>query len=76
MNQSPVELRNYLVRIGLYKPFGHFEAFVHELSILLLPPPSIPALLTLLQYYCTTIAQYTTPLDSPPLCMPHTVQYW
>jgi len=34
-----------------------------------------PALTILLQYYCTTIGQYTTP-PRPPLCMPYTLQYW
>jgi len=38
-----------------------------------MPPPS--ALLTLLQYKCTTNAQYTTP-TRPPLCTPYTIQYW
>jgi len=30
---------------------------------------------TLLQYYCTTIAQYT-PSHRHPFCMPCTIQYW
>jgi len=42
-------------------------------SSFIAPPP--PALPTLLHYYCTTFAQYTTPLR-PPLCMPYTIQYW
>jgi len=37
-----------------------------------MPPP--PAKPTLLQYYCTTIAQCTPP-HRPPLCMPGTIQY-
>ena len=39
--------------------------------------PSPSALPTLLQYYCTTIAQYMTP-PPPPFCMPYTIQncYW
>jgi len=47
---------NQLRKIGLYKIFVHFEAIVHELitSIYCLRPP---ALLKLLQYYCTAIAQ-------------------
>ena len=36
------------------------------------PPPAKP---TLLQYYCTTIVQYTPP-RRPPLFMPYTLQYW
>jgi len=35
-------------------------------------PPALPALL---QYYCTTIAQCTTP-PRLPCCMPYTIQYW
>ena len=34
-----------------------------------------PALLTLLQYYCTAIGQYTPP-PRPSFCMPYTIQYW
>jgi len=39
------------------------------------PPPPLPATPTILQYYCTTIAQYT-PSHRPSLCMPYTIQYW
>jgi len=38
-----------------------------------LTPPA--AKLTLLQYYCRTIAQYTPP-DRLPLVMPYTIHYW
>ena len=34
------------------------------------PPPALP---TRLHYYCTTIAQYTTPLR-PSLCMPYIIR--
>jgi len=34
--------------------------------------PLRPALPALLQYYCTSIAQYTTP-PRPPFCMPYTI---
>jgi len=37
--------------------------------------PPLPATPTLLQYYCTTFAQYTPP-NRPPLCKPHTIHYW
>ena len=37
--------------------------------------PNPPAKPTLLQYYCTTIAQYTPP-HRPPLFMPYTIHYW
>ena len=37
------------------------------------PPPLVKP--TLLQYYCTTIAQYT-PSYLHPLCMPYTIPYW
>ena len=50
----------------------YFESFVHESIILLPPPPPLPALLTLLQYYCTTIGTYTAP-HRPPFCMPYTM---
>jgi len=60
-------------QVGVYKIYIHFEAYVHE-SIIFSPPP-LPVLPTLLHGYCTTFAQYTTPLR-PPLCMPCTVQYW
>jgi len=50
--------------VGLYKGFVHSKAIFHYSTILVLPPPS--ALLTLLQYYRTTIRQYATP-TRPPL---------
>jgi len=59
--------------LGLYKICVHFQAFVHESAIIYCPPPL--ALPPLLQYYCTTLAQYTPP-PLPPLCMPYTIQYW
>jgi len=37
------------------------------------PPPLVKP--TLLQYYCTTIAQYTRSYLHP-LCMPYTIPYW
>ena len=46
--------------VGIYHPF------------IALPPPATP---TLLQYYCTPIAQYT-PRHRPSLCIPYTIQYW
>jgi len=45
--------------VGEYHPF------------IAMPPPASP---TLLQYYCTPIARYTTP-HRPPLLMPYTIQY-
>jgi len=53
--------------------FFSFEASVHECNMLRYPRP--PALATLLHYYCTAIAQYTTPLR-PPFCMLYNIQYW
>ena len=44
--------------VGLYKIFVYFG--VHEATILSSPHP--PALPTLMQYYCTIIGQYSTPL--------------
>jgi len=40
-----------------------------------LDPIRPSALATLLQYYCTTIGQYSTP-SRPPFCMPYTIQDW
>jgi len=65
--------RTSALSVGLYKIFVRSKAFLHYPIILALPPPS--ALLTLLQYYCTTIAQYTTP-TRPPLCLQYTIQHW
>jgi len=59
-------------RLGLYKICFYFEALVHESIILSLPPP--PALPTRLQYYCNTIAQYSSPPPTP-ICMPYTIRY-
>jgi len=50
--------------IGPYKILVYLEAVVHESSILACPPPRPPALPTLVQYYCTMIGQYTTPLPT------------
>jgi len=52
--------------LSLYKIFFHFKALLWESIILLLPPPS-PAKPALLQYCCTTIAQYTPPHRLPSL---------
>jgi len=53
-------------RFGLYKIMFHFEVSVQELIIRIsLPRPALP---TPLQYVCTTIGQYTSPLR-PLLCM-------
>jgi len=49
------------------------EILCPQINHSLLPPPH--ALSALLQYYCTTFAQYTPP-PLPPLCMPYTTQYW
>ena len=50
-----------------------FKAILWESIMLLLPPPLVKPIL--LQYYCTTIAQYT-PSYRPPFCMPYTIHYW
>ena len=49
--------------LGLHKIFVHSKAFLHQSIILLLTHPS--ALLTRLQYYCTSNVQYTTPHPTP-----------
>ena len=54
---------------GLYKIFFYFEAFSHETTIL--SPPRQPALPTLVQYYCTTIGQYTPPPPTSRLYTTH-----
>jgi len=58
-----------VLQVGIYKIFFHFEAFVHESILLVLPPPL--ALLTPLQYYCTDIAQNTTLPPTPLLYAIH-----
>jgi len=57
--------------LSRYKIVFHFKAVLWESFILLLPSP-LPATPILLQYYCTTFAQYT-PRNRPPLCMPYTI---
>jgi len=56
----PGGVREWLV--SLYKIFVHFEAFMDasQSSLYCLPPLALP---TIVQYYCTTIAQYMTPHD-------------
>ena len=54
--------------VGLYKIFVDFEAVVHESNILTPRPPAFP---TLVQYHCTTIAQYATPLPPPRVYATH-----
>ena len=49
--------------LSLYKMLFHFEALLWQSIILLLRTP--PAKPTLLQYYSTTIAQYTPPPTDP-----------
>jgi len=49
--------------VSLYKRFDHSKAFLYQSTILLVHPPS--ALLTRLQYYRASNAQYTTPHPIP-----------
>jgi len=64
------------LEFGLYKILFYFEVFVHEsISSVSFYCPLSPALPALLQNYCMSIAQYTTPLRSA-LCIPYTIQYW
>jgi len=58
----------------LYTIFVHFQAFVHESSLRLLPSPYLHCP-TYCTNDCTTLAQYTI-APRPLLCMPYTVQYW
>jgi len=53
-------------------PIQDIRSLQESIILVLHPPPALP---TLLQYYCATIAQYTPPAR-PLLCMPHTVRYW
>ena len=55
------------IRSSLHKILFRFKALLWESIILLIPPPQ-PEKPTLLQYYCTTIAQYTPPHTDPPPC--------
>ena len=59
--------------LGLYQIFVYFKALCTFESSLSCPSPS--ALPTVMQYYCTTIAQYMIP-PQPPLCMPYTIHNW
>jgi len=52
-----------------------FASKLYDGSQSFLYPPPPPAKPTLLQHYCTTIAQYTPP-HRPPLFMPYTMTYW
>jgi len=46
---------------------------MHEsITLYCLPPLALPIIVF---YYCTTLAQCTTPHDYP-LSMPYTIQYW
>jgi len=49
--------------LRLYKIMLHDKVLSWESIVLLLTPP--PEKYTLLQYYCTTIAQYTPPPTAP-----------
>jgi len=56
-------------QVSLYKIFVHVEAVVHESTIFYpLRPPALP---TLVQYYCTTFGQYTTPVPTSRLYAIH-----
>ena len=58
--------------MSLNKILIHLKALLWESIILVLPPPA--AKRTLLQHYCTTIAQYTPPSPSPPsLAIPYAI---
>ena len=50
-------------------------SFAPKVSCTIQSSSSQSALLTLLQYYCTTNVQYTTP-TRPPVCMQYTIPYW
>jgi len=56
--------RIHRIQISLYKILFPFKALLSESIILLLPPPAAKP--TLLQHYCTTIAQYTPPPTQHP----------
>jgi len=56
-------LQDIVLLRGLYARINHLDI-----------APLPPALRTRLHYYCTTIAQLTTPLRAP-LCSPCTIQY-
>ena len=59
-----------LLTLGIYKIFVHSKAFLHWSILLVLP--RLPALLTRLQYYCTTSGQYATP---PPGVLSYAIHY-
>ena len=55
--------------LSLYKILFHFKPLLWESVILVLPPPLAKP--TLLQYHCTTIAQYTPSSPTPLLYAIH-----
>ena len=61
-----------VAHLSLYKILFHFIALLLEYLPFTRPPPATP---TLMQYYCTAIAQFT-PRHRPSHCMPCTIQYW
>jgi len=63
-------------RLGLvlYKILFYFRGVCARINSPFIGPLP-PALSSLLQYYCTSIAQYT-PRYRPSLCMPYTIPYW
>ena len=58
--ERPLPFTPWLSGLCFYKRLFYFAAFVHESTILLLPPP--PALSTRLQDYFKTIARYLNPI--------------
>jgi len=70
---TPTSFSSGHVQVSLYKILLYFKALLWESIVLLLPPPLAKP--TLLQYYCTTIAQYA-PRHRPSFSMPYTIQYW
>ena len=69
--RTPTSMQSVVsVSLGRCKILIYFEAFVHESVIYVWPAPT-----ALLQYDCTSIAQYTTH-RRPPFCMPCTIQHW
>ena len=66
---APSVTRNRKVQLGfgLCKILFHFEAHVHE-STILAPPPGPLALPTLVQYLCTIGGVYDSPSELPCVC--------
>ena len=71
---------SYISYNSFVRPKLAFTRYSFTSKLLCTSPPSFdyprpPTMPTQLQYYCNTLAQYTT-LPRPSLCVPYTILYW